>query len=223
GQATVQMPIMLPTPNLDHLTADDYEHVYEPSEDTFLFLDALEKEAEFIKNRVKPTICLEIGSGSGCISTFLAQLIGDGYAYINPYASTITYRTGMKNNVLLDPITTDLMAGLLPRLNHNVDIICFNPPYVVTQSEDVNSPDMLERAWAGGIDGKEVIDRTLPLIAESLSSNGICYLLSVTDNRPNEIRQTMLHEHGLSSEVVLSRLTGREKPSILKFWRDPTI
>jgi len=67
--------------------------------------------------------------------------------------------------VLLDPITTDLMAGLLPRLNHNVDIICFNPPYVVTQPGDVNSPNMLERAWAGGIDGREVIDRTLPLIA----------------------------------------------------------
>jgi release factor glutamine methyltransferase len=72
---------MLPTPDLSHLKAADYERIYEPAgtypplpfvtkpqvrtieisiEDTFLFLDALEKDADFLRSR-RPLVCLEIG------------------------------------------------------------------------------------------------------------------------------------------------------------------
>ena len=47
---------------------------YEPDQDSFLFLDALEKEYSFIRAS-HPSFIVEIGPGSGIISTFLSKLI----------------------------------------------------------------------------------------------------------------------------------------------------
>ncbi|CAJ0874179.1 3710_t:CDS:10 [Entrophospora sp. SA101] len=169
---------MIPTPNLDHITSNDYNYVYEPAEDTFLFLDALENEQNFLRSILKPCICLEIGSGSGCISTFLGMLIDKNTSLllctdINPYATSITVKTGHQNLVIqLDAITTNLTSGLLPRLKHSIDLLCFNPPYVVTDSEELNSNNnnILDKSWAGGINGREVIDQMLILVDHNIKS-----------------------------------------------------
>ena len=40
-----------PTPSFAHLRQEDYQNVYEPAEDTFLMMDALEKDADFLRKR----------------------------------------------------------------------------------------------------------------------------------------------------------------------------
>ena len=38
------------TPDFSHITKEDLEHIYEPAEDTFLLLDALEKDVHTLQD-----------------------------------------------------------------------------------------------------------------------------------------------------------------------------
>ncbi|TPX58947.1 hypothetical protein PhCBS80983_g02750 [Powellomyces hirtus] len=206
-----------PTPSLSHFKRSDYQHIYEPAEDTFLFLDALEKEQGFLTD-LNPTVCLEIGSGSGCVSTFLATLIGgSGTLFlttdINPRANAATLSTAHHNHIPLDALRCDL----LPSLRHTIDILLFNPPYVVTPSSEVGTHSIVA-SWAGGIDGREVIDRVLPLVDGALSKRSVFYMVVVNENRPEEIAERM-RMCGFGMEVVLGRRAGNEGLKILKFAR----
>lgn len=51
----------MPLPSLEHFNFREYEHFYEPAEDTFLLIDALEADASFLRATVRPRLCLEIG------------------------------------------------------------------------------------------------------------------------------------------------------------------
>ncbi|CAK9300636.1 unnamed protein product [Gordionus sp. m RMFG-2023] len=124
---------------------NDLQHIYEPSEDTFLFMDALELEKSFIKT-LEPTIILEIGSGSGVLTTFLALNFDLDNTHfmatdINPLACVKTSETIHLNysqlplkvkrpkvSIFID----DLAQSIIDRLNYNIDMIIFNPPYVPT-------------------------------------------------------------------------------------------
>lgn len=59
---------MIPTPSLSHLKKSDYEKVYEPAEDTFVFLDALELDKDRLTaQETRPRVVCEIG----CVSEVL--------------------------------------------------------------------------------------------------------------------------------------------------------
>ncbi|XP_067155589.1 methyltransferase N6AMT1 isoform X2 [Apteryx mantelli] len=184
----------LPTPRYHHVGPHGpFREVYEPAEDTFLLLDALEQDAAQLKE-ARVEICLEIGCGSGVVSTFLASIIGSSAFYIctdiNPMAAYCTLETALLNNVHLQPIITDLVKGLSPRLNGKVDLLLFNPPYVVTPSEEVESHG-IEASWAGGKNGREVMDRVFPVVADLLSTGGLFYLVTIKENNPGVVYSTL--------------------------------
>lgn len=92
-------------PSLDHFSLSDYGFFYEPSDDTFLLCDAIQTDRLLIGSR-GPLIALEVGSGSGCVITFLTRmLMGDGIFVqsiatdLNPHATLATARTAAANNV----------------------------------------------------------------------------------------------------------------------------
>ncbi|GAA5843397.1 hypothetical protein JCM9279_002090 [Rhodotorula babjevae] len=214
---------MIPTPTTSHLSAVDFESVYEPAEDTFILLDALEQDADLLKGS---RVCLEIGSGSGCVSAFLASICGPSSALylctdLNPHAARCTALTGQSNSVPLNPILTDLTSALLPRLTHAVDVLVFNPPYVETEDAeafDAQEDGVIERAWAGGIGGMRVTNRLLEQVETLLSSRGVFYLVAVPENKPLQILEDM-KQRDLHGEITLKRRAGREHLHILRFSR----
>lgn len=213
------LTMKIPTPELCHLTSADYEHVYEPAEDTFLVLDALEADGEWLAER-RPTVCLEVGSGSGCISTFLGKVLGASSCVyfttdVNARAADCTLRTGNHNGVGLNAVVCDLTTVFTARLRHQVDVLLFNPPYVPTPPEEMHSTG-IEASWAGGVDGREVLDRLLPHVRSLLSARGVFYLVAVKENDPEGIIDE-LGKFGLEGKTVYQRKAGREFLSILRF------
>ncbi|XP_058517712.1 methyltransferase N6AMT1 [Ochotona princeps] len=208
----------LPTPLHGHVGRGAFRDVYEPAEDTFLLLDVLEAAAAELAGA---EICLEVGSGSGVVSAFLASLLGPRALYlctdINPEAAACTLETARCNRVHIQPIITDLVKGLLPRLKGKVDLLVFNPPYVVTPPEEVGSHG-IEAAWAGGRSGREVMDRFFPVASELLSPRGSFYLVTIKENNPEDILKTMKTK-GLHGSTALSRQAGQEVLSVLRFTR----
>ncbi|KAI0974417.1 methyltransferase domain-containing protein [Xylaria arbuscula] len=149
---------MLPTPDTSHVA---YERVYEPAEDSFLFLDTLSSalEISFLQARFQassssptsttqpPPLVVEIGPGSGVVIAFVtahaATLFGTrdiltGAVDMNAHACAATAET-VRRAAGSNPATTGVaflgaMQGDLaaPLRDRSVDVLVFNPPYVPT-------------------------------------------------------------------------------------------
>lgn len=211
------------TPDLSHLTAEDYDEVYEPAEDSFLMLDAL--ESEVASGKLDPdsvAICVEVGPGSGVIASAVAKSLSSPPAVfavdVNRNACSATRATALRNGVgpLIHPIQGDLATCLIERLAGSVDLLVCNPPYVATPDSGGRG---LSAAWAGG--GRQgrgaVIDPLIRQLSSGLlSPNGVAYVIVEQCNRPDEVA-SFARSLGLEASVVVGRRAGRELLAVLKF------
>eukprot|EP01132_Coremiostelium_polycephalum_P009041 gene9041-11074_t len=184
-------------PLMDHLTSSDYKEVYEPAEDSFLFIDSLLKDYDNLV-KINPHFILEIGSGSGFVISYISTLLGSSGKYymatdLNPKAAIATMKTSDRNNIQIDVINTSFTQGI-ERFHGLIDVLLFNPPYVPTPSEEI-SLGGIAASWAGGINGREVIDLLLPKISTILSDKGYFYIVLVAENKPKEV-VSILKEYG---------------------------
>ncbi|XP_307877.3 methyltransferase N6AMT1 [Anopheles gambiae] len=202
----------------------DYDTVYEPAEDTFLLLDALEAELDTIKAR-QPSLCVEIGPGSGVVIVALSKHLPAGQTHcigfdLNPNACRMTQKTAHLNGSRVDVVNMDLLAGLRPT---SVDLLVFNPPYVPTQPvattahatasleehidefrSSVDVGQTLVHAWAGGADGRVVTDRVLADLPRVLSPTGLFYLLLLKENKPEEVLE-QIRGMNLQGSIIKER------------------
>lgn len=160
-------------------------------------MDALTLEKDFLCSFVCPTICFEIGCGSGAVSAHVATLLGPNVAYfctdINPDAAALTLRTAQHNRVLLNVVLASFASSLLPRLENRIDVLIFNPPYVPTSPRELCGRG-IERSWAGGPRGRHVLDQLLPSLSALLSERGAFYLVTVDENEPAEIHSILAQQ-----------------------------
>ncbi|UZJ56858.1 hypothetical protein CBS101457_006178 [Exobasidium rhododendri] len=213
---------MIPTPDLSHLTKEDYLRVYEPAEDTFCLLDALEQDADLLRH-AQPRLIVEIGSGTGCVSAFLSKIVGSSEASfvctdINEFALSATRKTGTANGVRLETVCGHLLNALQSRCSGKIDLLVFNPPYVPTTEEEEQAAQQrgsIEGSWAGGSYGTNLLDdliTTLPLL---LATDGSVYVVAIQQNNPPNIVRR-LQEAGLTASICFSRRAGREHLHIIR-------
>lgn len=225
------------SPALDHLTASDYDRVYVPSEDTFLFEDVLKQE--FAKGRWDEEggglLCLEVGPGSGYLSSVVASLLrsvsvsGNRKASLGGFvvavdvsqeACKLTGRTGKRNKHgrVMDVVRGDAAKSFLVNSSEGFDLIIFNPPYVPSEKDELGRDD-ITASYAGGERGREVTDLALTSICPCLRQGGNFYILLIAQNDVQEFRSFVLEKFGLTSEIVGERKSGWEHQYIVRCFR----
>ncbi|XP_044744808.1 methyltransferase N6AMT1 [Coccinella septempunctata] len=194
-----------------------YANVYEPREDSFLLLDALELQISFLKT-FKPLLTLEVGSGSGVVVTSLASVIKDSAYFavdINNEACMATKNTARLNGCNIEVLNSNLIDGFKSCL---FDLVLFNPPYVITDSDEYDR-DIINKAWAGGLMGREIIDKFIERLPKILSKRGLCYLLLLKENNVHEIG-TKLSGLNFMSQIILERKIIGENLLVMKIFRE---
>jgi release factor glutamine methyltransferase len=120
-------------------------------------------------------------------------------------------------------VECDLATPLLDDCEGAIDVLVFNPPYVPTEDSEITG-NGIEISWAGGTDGRIVVDRALPQISRLLRKpDGVCYMITVDDNRPAQMATILKEEHGLDMVPLVRRRARNEYLSVQKIsWLDPT-
>lgn len=151
------------------------EGVYPPAEDTFLLLECI--------GSMRGMKVLEMGCGTGLISCHAAS---DGAeltaADINPRAAECTRRNLERNGLRAAVVLTDLFSDISGRF----DRVLFNPPYLAVEEEGD-----LERAWAGGRTGVEVLARFLDGVRDRLLPGGKVLLLLSSEMEADALENTL--------------------------------
>ncbi|KAG5313726.1 HEMK2 methyltransferase, partial [Acromyrmex insinuator] len=200
------------------LSDEELNTVYEPSEDSYLLVDALEADLEIL-HAMKPRICLEIGSGSGIVITALAMALKRHNVQfiaidINPDACRATRRTSLINSVDVDILQMNLLDCI--RIKYTFDIILFNPPYVVTEYNEVIDDRLVFKTWAGGKNGRQVMEQVFTIIPKILSDAGLFYLVVIKENDPEYILSAF-KKLNMSGEIVHERKVRGEHLYVLRF------
>ena len=147
---------------------DVWENVYEPAEDSFLFAENLDVQ--------KGAEVMDVGTGSGFLAVLAAENAGNVVALdVNPYAIRCAKANAVLNRV--ESKIDFMQASLLTSLNSKAkfDLILFNAPYLPSEAYEAQS--WIGRSWAGGVNGREVIDSFITQVPTHMKFGGRVLLM----------------------------------------------
>ncbi|MCD6325357.1 methyltransferase [Candidatus Bathyarchaeota archaeon] len=173
-----------------------FDYVYEPAEDTFLIAKHLKVDG----------FVLDVGTGCGILSVLAASKAKHIVAVdINPYAARCAKINAEVNGVSdkIDILIGDLFNPIHENLTF--DTILFNAPYLPDEKRK-ESKSLIEYAWSGGKDGREVIDRFIQQAPKYLKPHGRILLvqssLSDVEKTIREFRKRRLQARIIDEEKI---------------------
>jgi len=176
-----------------------HPEVYDPAEDTFLLIEAI--------NVAKDDTVLEIGTGCGLIALECARHGANVICTdINPYAIDIAKQNYFKNKYLIkgsfEVRNGDLFSAV--KKDEVFDIIIFNPPYLPTHKKDlVGGHGWFDIATNGGIDGIKIKSfkfepQSVNILIDKIPGKN--YILFKGRNAPEDKCEIFLNEKSLGSK-----------------------
>lgn len=131
---------------------------------------------------------LEIGCGLGLAALTAAKTAKRVVATdLNPYALAAVQRLAVREKRRLDPVRTDLAAGL-----GRFDLILCNPPYLPTRPGEEDKDRWTDLALNGGVDGCAALERIVGALPEHLSPGGRAYVVLSSLQDPEHVK-SILH------------------------------
>ena len=119
-----------------------------------MLVDTLAAEWDARLKHAPPRVVVEVGSGTGYVVTSAALLANDASTScrcfatdVNPDAVAATRATANAHGVgdAVEAILCDLLGPLRESHAGKIDLLLFNPPYVLTPSEEVRDEDKKTR------------------------------------------------------------------------------
>lgn len=192
-----------------NLVIEMHPEVYEPAEDTFQLLEAI--------NVSKEDKVFEIGTGCGIIALVCAEDGADVVCSdVNPFAVELTRRNYSLNKSYIkgdfEVRLGDLFSVLKP--DEKFDVIIFNPPYLSTQGGDlVGGSGWFDIATNGGRDGLMLIKRFIHGLHRFLDKNGCAYFVFSSLSNESKLKQ-ILFKTNFKVETLLKRYYDDEQLNI---------
>jgi release factor glutamine methyltransferase len=187
------------------LTIELHSEVYDPAEDSFLLLEAI--------NIKKDNSVLEIGTGCGLIALECARLGANVICTdINPFAVELVKKNYLMNqNILTGNFEVRLGDLFSPLISgETFDVIIFNPPYLPTQKKDLVG-GWFDKATNGGKDGLLFTKRFIEGLPNYLKKDGNAYFIfsSLSDRNKLEkilnktkLNYKLISSHSFNDETI---------------------
>ena len=168
------------------------EHVYEPAEDSFLLAEKM--------TVTEDDAVLDMGTGCGILAVLAAEKAKRVLAVdINPYAIDCAVKNAEMNGVKerIEFRHGDLFQSI--KLNESFSLILFNSPYLPSEPDEERS--WIGKAWAGGSNGRKVIDRFVMDAPNFLAAGG---RIQLVQSSLSDVDRTvkMFSERNLRAMVV---------------------